>query len=372
MEEAVTEYYERVKEKMAEDEFLRAVEDMVVRMNGLCDRATAAQLVASQLGYDEWRKVDQVKPQDRNVMLKGRITGVLGVRDFSREDGSTGKVANFLLADETGEIKVAAWDALADLFAYGEYGESDTVRLRGYVKQGPNGRLEVNVNSPEAMEKTADRVTADTPLVKIADLKSQVGNVTIQCQVLDMGELRRFQRRDGSGDGVVRTLRIGDESGSTRVSLWGQHAEAAKDLHAGDSVLLEHAYTREYRGRLEVNVGDRGIVKRIDEKVEFQPRYTPVAEVGLNAIYTVRGEVSGMGDVRDFSRKDGSEGRVGSFHLSDDSGRIRVTLWNEMVEFLDKITLGQVVEVVDCYAREVPGGEVELSIDWRGEVRPAN
>ncbi len=77
MEEAIAEYYSKVRDRLTEDEFLSAVEDMVVRMNGLCDRATAAQLVASQLGYDEWRKVDQVKPDDRNVMLKGRITGVL-------------------------------------------------------------------------------------------------------------------------------------------------------------------------------------------------------------------------------------------------------------------------------------------------------
>ena len=371
MEEAVAEYYARVRDKVEEEDFLRAVEDMVVRMNGLCDQATAAQLVASQLGYDEWRKVDQVRLEDRNVMLKGRITRVFGVKEFSRDDGSPGKVANFLLGDETGEIRVAAWDTLADLFAYGEYKEQDTVRLRGHVKPGLGGAPEVNVNATEAMEKTAEEVKVETPQLPIADLKAGMGNVNIRCQVLEVGSPRQFQRRDGSGEGVVRTLQVGDKSGRTRVSLWGEHVQAAEGLQPGDALLLEHAYTREYQGRVDVNLGARGLLKRLDEPVEFQPHYTPIAELGLNSSYTVRGEVSGLGEVREFTRQDGGNGRVGGFYISDGTGRVRVTLWNEKAELLKAISLGQVVEVVDGYARQGSSGEVELSVDWRGEVRPA-
>ncbi len=274
-----------------------------------------------------------------------------------------------MLSDETGEIKVAAWDSLADLFTYGEYGDGDTVRLRGYVKQGPEGRIEVNVNSPEAMEKTSEKVTVETPQVRIKDLKAGMGNINIRCQVLGVGETRSFQRKDGSGEGSVRTVQVGDESGRTSVSMWGEHAEAAGELNPGDSVLLEHMYTREYRGSLGVNMGSRGHLKKLEEKVEFQIRYTPVAEIGLNSTYTVKGEVSGLDGVREFNRQDGSEGRVGSFYISDDTGRIRVTLWNEKTELLNVLSLGQPVEVVEAYAREGLGGEVELSIDWRGEIR---
>lgn len=198
-----------------------------------------------------------------------------------------------------------------------------------------------------------------------------MGNVNVRCQVLEVGPPRPFQRRDGSGEGLVRTLQVGDESGRTRVSLWGEHAQAAEGLRPGDALLMEHAYTREYQGRVDVNLGARGLLKRLDEPVEFQPRYTSIGELGLNAPYTVKGEVSGLGEVREFTRQDGGAGRVGSFYVSDGTGRVRVTLWGEKTELLKTISLGQVVEVVDGYARQGLGGEVELSVGWRGEVRPA-
>jgi replication factor A1 len=71
--------------------------------------------------------------------------------------------------------------------------------------------------------------------------------------------------------------------------------------------------------------------------------------------------------VRTFDRDDGTEGRVAGFALGDPTGRIRVTLWGDQTEAVDRLTPGESVEVVDGYVRE-RDGDLELHCNDRSEL----
>jgi replication factor A1 len=73
--------------------------------------------------------------------------------------------------------------------------------------------------------------------------------------------------------------------------------------------------------------------------------------------------------VRTFDRDDGSEGRVSNLVLGDETGRIRVTLWDEMTEAVEEVSEGDSVEVVDGYTRE-RDGDLELHLNDRSAVKP--
>jgi replication factor A1 len=71
--------------------------------------------------------------------------------------------------------------------------------------------------------------------------------------------------------------------------------------------------------------------------------------------------------VRTFDRDDGSEGQVANFALGDETGRVRVTLWDDMADRATELDAGTAVEVVDGYVRE-RDGSLELHVGEQGAV----
>jgi len=65
----------------------------------------------------------------------------------------------------------------------------------------------------------------------------------------------------------------------------------------------------------------------------------------------VTGRVVRKYEAREFSTEKRS-GRIGSFLLGDNTGIIRVVLWDDMVEYLDKIKEGDTIKIVNAYSRK--------------------
>jgi replication factor A1 len=95
MDQELTEIYQQVADQILAEEFLDRVEEKVILMAGLCDRRTAAMLVARELGAsDVLTKIGRIRPEMGNVTFVGRVLNVPDVREFMRSDGSTGRVAS--------------------------------------------------------------------------------------------------------------------------------------------------------------------------------------------------------------------------------------------------------------------------------------
>ncbi|PIU30305.1 hypothetical protein COT07_01350 [Candidatus Woesearchaeota archaeon CG07_land_8_20_14_0_80_44_23] len=77
----------------------------------------------------------------------------------------------------------------------------------------------------------------------------------------------------------------------------------------------------------------------------------------------VTGTVSDKGEPRTFN-KFGREGRVGNAKLTDDSGSVKLTLWNEQV---DQVNDGDTLSVKNGYASEYQG-ETQLSTGKFGSL----
>jgi len=84
-------------------------------------------------------------------------------------------------------------------------------------------------------------------------------------------------------------------------------------------------------------------------------------------------KVTSVGDVRTFERDDDEqpEGRVVNVEVADETGSVRVTLWDEQAETALDLDPGEVVEVVDGYVRE-RDGSLELHVGDRGAVDPVD
>jgi micrococcal nuclease len=67
----------------------------------------------------------------------------------------------------------------------------------------------------------------------------------------------------------------------------------------------------------------------------------------------IRGKVEKVSEIRDFVRNDGSHGRVGSFSISDETGTIRVVVWDKNCSLLSQsnFAVGRQVKILDAYSK---------------------
>jgi len=221
-----------------------------------------------------------------------------------------------------------------------------------------------------ADEETAAMLVAheldDVDVEGVADVEPGLDDIAFTAKVTDVGELREFERDDGR-DGRVLNAEVADETGSVRITLWDKMAEeATEQLEPGDVIGVAGRPKEGYTG-VEVHVDD--VDDEVDETIDVRVGDTHDVDdlsLGMSGV-NVRGQVLEADSVRTFERDDGSEGKVASLTIGDSTGRIRVTLWDDMADRVRKLDTGTPVEVVDGYVRE-RDGDLELHLNDRSSI----
>ena len=207
---------------------------------------------------------------------------------------------------------------------------------------------------------------ADGEVEGVADIEPGMEEAKFVAKVTSVGELRTFERDGEDDDGQVINVEVADETGRIRVAFWDERAEsAAEELKTG-SVLKIAGRPREGYNGIEVSA-DR--VEPADVEVD----------VDLDAADTIDGLSIGQSDIdltglvldtdtiRTFDRDDGSEGRVANLTLGDETGRTRVTLWDDRASRVEELAAGTTIELTDGYVRE-RNGDLELHVGDRGGI----
>ncbi|WP_302081863.1 single-stranded DNA binding protein [Salinibaculum rarum] len=229
----------------------------------------------------------------------------------------------------------------------------------------------------EQMDGLADEETAamliaheleDHEVGTISDIEPGMDEVKFLAKVVSVGELRTFERDGEDEDGRVINVEAADETGSVRLAFWDQQAASIADgqLEQGEVLRVKGRPKEGYNG-LEVSVDKAEPDADADIDVDLDgPATVESLSMGQSDV-NLRGLVLDTDEVRTFDRDDGSEGRVSNLTLGDETGRIRVTLWDEMADRATELDAGDAVEVVDGYVREREGS-LELHVGDRGAV----
>ncbi len=111
--------YEKVLEKISrasgieKEEIQKKVDAKRKKLSDLISYEGAAQIVASELGINfenEKLKINELLPGMRKVNVIGKMIKLSPVRTFKNAKGEDMKVANFVLADDTSNVKIVLWD----------------------------------------------------------------------------------------------------------------------------------------------------------------------------------------------------------------------------------------------------------------------
>jgi len=228
----------------------------------------------------------------------------------------------------------------------------------------------------EQMGGLADEETAaqlivhdlqDGEVGTIADIEAGMEEARFVGKVVSVGDLRTFERDEADEEGRVLNLELADETGRVRVALWDEDAAAAEEELEPGMVLRVAGRPEDGYNGLEVSADRVEGDEETDIDVDLSEGST-VESLSLGGSdVNLRGVVLDTGPVRTFDRDDGSEGRVSNLTLGDETGRVRVTMWDERADRAEDLDPGAAVEVVDGYVREREGS-LELHVGSRGAI----
>jgi len=117
---------------LAKTEVEKRVEARRAKLSGLISKEGAAQIIAAELGvkFDNVQlKISELMAGMKKVNVVGKVISIFPVRSFDK-NGKSGKVANFIIADETGNSRVVLWDTNhIALIENGEIKQDDVVQI---------------------------------------------------------------------------------------------------------------------------------------------------------------------------------------------------------------------------------------------------
>jgi len=86
----------------------------------------------------------------------------------------------------------------------------------------------------------------------------------------------------------------------------------------------------------------------------------------------LKARIANVSDINTFQRDDEEEdGRVQNLTLGDDTGTLRMTLWDEQTEITEKIEEGDAIEIAGAYTVENDQGDAEIRLGDDATVKMA-
>lgn len=85
----------------------------------------------------------------------------------------------------------------------------------------------------------------------------------------------------------------------------------------------------------------------------------------------IKARVTNVLEPNTFERDDGDEGKVQNVILGDDTGTIRLTLWDEQTEIAEKVEEGDAIKIASAYTVEDNRGNAELRLGDEAQVKMA-
>ncbi|WP_405267475.1 OB-fold nucleic acid binding domain-containing protein [Methanobrevibacter sp.] len=294
--------------------------------------------------------ISDIEP-DTKVNIIARIVRIPTIRSYEK-NGKEGKVASLELQDSSGKISYTLWNNSVKLIESLGLEDGDTVKiLQAQARQRPDrdGNMEITLTHWDGRIIKGD---FDVPEViqeftPIADLIEQK-DVAIKGIVSRLQDIKLFIRKTDNTEGRLRNFDVRDVTGEIRVTLWGD--DTALPLNKGDIVKViggdvrfdeytqsQYSMNTNFNTQITINPSNLSaeeLEELNDLRADLHP--IPIGEVELmdddGVEIDVVGRILSIDDIREFEREDDEIGKVRSAMFADESGKVRLSLWNEKAE----------------------------------------
>jgi replication factor A1 len=197
--------------------------------------------------------------------VQGRVAEVTPLRLFTRPSGETGVVADIYLTDGENWVRVSLWDKHAETI--GKVKPGDLIRIRNaYTREDQYGltinagrRAVIEVNPPDIPKSLFPPLSTEPKAIK--EIKPHMTGIALEATIQDLGELKEFQRQNGSTSSVIR-FQLADETGSIPAVAWGENAEKISKARSGQKISIKGAYVKiSAKGENEIHIENNTQIK---------------------------------------------------------------------------------------------------------------
>jgi replication factor A1 len=110
------------------------------------------------------------------------------------------------------------------------------------------------------------------------------------------------------------------------------------------------------------------IIKKNDKPLEAVPYWTKIGNLreSMGSV-NVAALATQVSEEREFVRRDGTEGKVRSLLLEDETGTVRLSMWDEDADKAEEVEEGTVIVVENGYTRAGYGG-IDLNVGRNGRI----
>ena len=291
--------------------------------------------------------------EQKDVSIKGVVVRLQDIRTFLRKtDNSEGRLRNFDVGDNTGSIRVTLWgDDTALPINKGDIVKiiGGDVRFDDYTESGysmnTNFNTQITINPTNLTAEELDEFESireqlrPVPIGTIGEIDEDGKEIDIVGRILSVNDINEFQRDDGSV-GLVRSVMFADESGKVQLSFWNERAQ--EEYVVGDAYQIENGRTRLGMMSVDLNIGSGSRVIKLSEE-QASAMFIPELSTLEKTIYNPKkiedldedeedtiiiGRIIEINDIREFDRDTGDKGHVRNIEIADDTGSIRVALWD--------------------------------------------
>lgn len=136
------------KSGLSRQQLQERIDAKLAQLSGLISKEGAAHIVANELGVkllENSGKIKDIYAGMRSVEFSAKVQTVYPLNTFARQDGTEGKVASAMVADETGVTRLVGWGEQADILSKLDLGTIIKVS-GGMAKENNRGYTEIHVN----------------------------------------------------------------------------------------------------------------------------------------------------------------------------------------------------------------------------------
>lgn len=310
--------------------------------------------------------------QEYNVI--GRIIKIGQLREIQKPD-KTLNLITLTIMDATATMELTLWNKDTQLVETLELKENDTIKvLKARAKYSYEKMSLSSSWKGRIIKGDYDLPEYKKEILKLADAQPQE-DVTVIGVITRIFDTITFQKNDGN-EGHVRTIQIMDDTDAISVTLWNKETEIA--MNKGDIIKIEDAKIEEheYNGMtsLRVNTGwNASIVinPEIDDE-DLKAKLTALNKYEITKIVDaldvdkeeglevdVIGRILTIADIHEFDRMDGTQGQVRNITIADETGSIRVSLWDKVADINQ--SLGDAIKIESARTK-VGDRQMELNV----------
>jgi replication factor A1 len=234
----------------------------------------------------------------------------------------------------------------------------------------------------EVYEEIGQEIDYNEFLIDIAEIRENMTNLVLLGKIVDLFPLKEFVRKDGTS-GIVGSFLLADATGIIKIVLWNDPSKIMKSdfFSKGKIVQIINGYSKVGTNeRIEVHVSKKSKIilepESIPKNIMFQLRHINIENLDLSEyqyqhknknniilkikdllkmdgfIESVAGFINNY-ELKEFKKDNGEISFLLKFELTDDTGLIRVNIWDmKAIDILKIIEKGMAVKLHNVFIKE--------------------